>query len=413
MVAISELTFRAIESLTAGAIAAKPAAAITFEDIIAPVDRERFFADYWEQRPLVTRGRPASFFAPLFSAADVDHVICNQRPKPSRIEVVTSQGFVRDNYLNPDGTANINLVYERYLEGSTIILSGLDETWEPLAIFCRKLEGALSHPAGIGIYLTPPGTQGVKPHYDTQEIFVLQVEGRKHWKVYKPLHELPPVEGSYRLVDERKLPPLVCETSLEPGDMLYMPRGFIHEAISGDGPSLHITLEIQVRSWLDFLTDALEAMADRDVALRRSLPVGFLHREEAMSALRTRFGELIDTFHREVQVDDAVGKHVEALAVKKPPPPDGHFAMLFGELDATTRLTKRHTSLVRVFESHGATGIQFSGNQIVGPAKIRDALRFIAETDTFTPDALPGPLNDHEKLVLIRRLIRVGLLRRA
>jgi lysine-specific demethylase/histidyl-hydroxylase NO66 len=413
MAGFDDATLRALEIGTAGALAAKPAEAITFEDIIAPIGRERFFSEFWEQKPLVTRGRPASFFAPLFSAADVDHVICDQRPKPSRIEVVTSQGFVRDNYLNLDGTANINLVYERYLEGSTIILSGLDETWEPLAIFCRKLEGALSHPAGIGIYLTPPGTQGVKPHYDTQEIFVLQVEGKKHWKVYQPLHELPPVEGAYRLVDEHKLTALVGETSLEPGDMLYLPRGFIHEGSAGDSPSLHITLEIHVRSWFDFLSDALAAMAERDVQLRRSLPVGFLHREEAMQSLRARFVELVEAFHRQVRVDDAVGKHVEALAVKKPPPPDGHFSMLFAEIDGKTRLKKRHTSLVRVFERQGVAGLQFSGNQIVGPAKIRDALRYIADADELTPDALPGSLNEAEKLVLVRRLVRVGLLTRA
>lgn len=413
MAALHDAMIGPSEVLKAGSMPVKPAEAIAFDDIIAPIDRERFFADYWEQRPLVTRGRPAGFFAPLFSAAAVDHVICSQRPRPSRIEVVTSEGFVRDNYLNPDGTANINLVYERYLEGSTIILSGLDETWQPLAIFCRKLEGALSHPAGIGIYLTPPGTQGVKPHYDTQEIFVLQVEGRKHWKVYRPLHELPPVEGSYRLVDRSKLTEMVCETWLEPGDMLYMPRGFIHEGISGDGPSLHITLEIHVRSWLDLMSDALEAMAERDVQLRRSLPVGFLHRDDAMAALRARFTELVDDFSRRVRVDDAIGKHVEALAVRKPPPPDGHFAMLFAEIDARTELEKRHTSLVRVFESQGAAGIQFSGNQIVGPAKIGEALRHIAQTDRFTPESLPGALSPNEKLVLVKRLVRVGLLKRA
>lgn len=39
---------------------------------------------------------------------------------------------------------------------------------------------------GSNIYLTPPGTQGFAPHYDDIEAFVLQLEGRKRWRLYKP-----------------------------------------------------------------------------------------------------------------------------------------------------------------------------------------------------------------------------------
>jgi hypothetical protein len=55
-------------------------------------------------------------------------------------------------------------------------------------------------------------------------------------------------------------------------------------------------------------------------------------------------------------------------------------------------------------------GIQFSGNHIFGPAKIVEALKFIAEEETITPASLPGSLNENEKLVLTRRLVRAGLL---
>ena len=35
-------------------------------------------------------------------------------------------------------------------------------------------------------YLTPPGTQGFAPHYDDIEAFILQLEGKKHWRLYSP-----------------------------------------------------------------------------------------------------------------------------------------------------------------------------------------------------------------------------------
>ena len=35
-------------------------------------------------------------------------------------------------------------------------------------------------------YLTPAGTQGFAPHYDDIEAFILQLEGKKHWRLYSP-----------------------------------------------------------------------------------------------------------------------------------------------------------------------------------------------------------------------------------
>jgi hypothetical protein len=36
------------------------------------------------------------------------------------------------------------------------------------------------------MYLTPPGTQGFAPHYDDVEVFILQLEGKKRWRLYEP-----------------------------------------------------------------------------------------------------------------------------------------------------------------------------------------------------------------------------------
>lgn len=399
-----------IEAFRHGKSEVKSAGEIGFEDLIAPLTIEEFLAEYWEKRPLVSRGRPPEFFSPLFSIRDVDRAISFFKPRPGRIDLVTEQGFVRDNFLNPDGTANINLVVESYLKGSTIVLSGLEQTWEPLAIFSGKLEGSLNHPVALAVYFSPPNFQGVTPHYDTQENFLLQVEGSKQWKVYQPVFDLPPVEGSYSTVPREKLSEPICEAVLHPGDVLYIPRGFVHEGIAGDRPSLHITVDIHVRTWHDFLSDALSAMAERDPRFRRALPAGFLNDEKVMQRLAGEFDEFMDVLRRNASLKDAVWKHTEELTVRKPPPADGHFSMLNFEIGPETILKKRRTSLIRVFQEDGVAGIQFSGNHLLGPSKIIEALKYVAEAETVTPISLPGSLNENEKLVLIRRLVRAGLL---
>ena len=396
--------------LHSGISGTKRASEISFDDLIAPLAPKTFFDEYWEKQPLISRARPADFFKPLFAIADMDRAICYFKPKPGRIDLVTEEGFVRDNFLGSDGTANINLVMESYLKGSTVVLSGLEQTWEPLVSFSRALEACLNHPIAMAVYLSPPNFHGVKPHYDTQENFLLQVEGTKQWKVYPPLNELPPVEGSYAPVSRDRLSEPICEAVLEPGDVIYIPRGFVHEGMAEGKPSLHITIDVHVRTWYDFLHDALAAMAERAPEFRRSLPAGFLNDEATMQSLAADFGQFMEIFQRKASYKDAVGKHTETLAVRTPPPPDGHFSLLNAEILADTRLKKRRTTVARVVRENGVAGIQFSGNQVFGPAKIYEALRHIADTEVITPASLPGALNDNEKLILVRRLLRTGLL---
>jgi lysine-specific demethylase/histidyl-hydroxylase NO66 len=79
-------------------------------------------------------------------------------------------------------------------------------------------------------YLTPAGTQGFAPHYDDIEAFVLQLEGRKHWKVYKPLNKeevLPRFSSPNYLQSDLSEP--IIDIILEAGDLLYFPRGYIHQ----------------------------------------------------------------------------------------------------------------------------------------------------------------------------------------
>ena len=110
-------------------------------------------------------------------------------------------------------------------------------------------------------YLTPANSQGFAPHYDDIEAFILQLEGRKHWKIYQPRsgEEVLPRFSSGRTrkqsidIDlEVLLYPLFIgnfteddigkpflEVVLEPGDLLYFPRGFIHQVME---PSHNVLL---------------------------------------------------------------------------------------------------------------------------------------------------------------------------
>jgi len=92
----------------------------------------------------------------------------------------------------------------------------------------------------------------VEAHADDRDVFVLQLFGTKSWRVYPN----PPIFHPYahEQVGKNGLPvPLenvlnatpVIERVLNPGDVLYMPRGWVHEAsCHAETESLHVTFAV-------------------------------------------------------------------------------------------------------------------------------------------------------------------------
>ncbi len=82
-----------------------------------------------------------------------------------------------------------------------------------------------------------------KPHHDDIEAFVIQLEGTKQWLIYKPTHELA---NEYTLANKEAVQEPLMDITLNPGDILYFPRGYIHQAktpkLAKDSYSTHITI---------------------------------------------------------------------------------------------------------------------------------------------------------------------------
>jgi hypothetical protein len=93
--------------------------------------------------------------------------------------------------------------------------------------------------------------------------------------------------------------------------------------------------------------------------------------------------------------------------------PDGRFVEQLEpeHISLDTALEKRLGTICHVVNDGERVSIQFPGCRVGGPSTITAALRFIAAvTGPFTPQALPDDLSDNAKLILVRRLIREGLL---
>ena len=183
------------------------------------------------------------------------------------------------------GVADVARVAEAFDAGATLVVQGLHHWWPALATFCRSLEASLGHPAQANAYYTPRSAQGLPVHHDTHDVFCLQIAGEKRWLVYEPVWELPLKHQRYDAKLGAPGEP-VLDVTLQPGDTLYLPRGWLHEAKTSGAESLHLTIGTNVYSWLDAFKAALDECAD-DPDFRRS-PDGSA--DELLARLGERLG---------------------------------------------------------------------------------------------------------------------------
>jgi hypothetical protein len=147
---------------------------------------------------------------------------------------------------------------EAYKEGYTVAVRGMEFRFESIAAIANGLASLFGQPSvGVNMYLTPPNSQGLARHFDDHCVFVCQLFGTKQWTVFpQPNVQLPrlydPPDSLY--VAEAEVSVAECrKISLKEGDILYVPRGFPHEACTDNGGpngsagcSLHLTLGIEV-----------------------------------------------------------------------------------------------------------------------------------------------------------------------
>lgn len=382
-----------------------------FARMLQPIPPDTFFSEYWEQRPLIISREEADYYSHLFSIHDVDAVIHFCKPKASAIQLCKNGKSFPWNPLNEDNYS-IRELYNEYYKGNTIILNSLQHSWKPLSNFYRSLESIFNHCVHVNMYMTPKNSQGFPPHFDTHEVFILQIEGSKLWRIYDIFQLFPLPIGQKPPISKDKLGEPLHEVTLNAGDMLYIPSGYVHEALTAECSSLHLTVGINVYRWVDLLSTALTLVSERNVSFRKSLPVGFLRRSDIIESLKYQFEELLQILLSSAKVEDAVERLTERVIEEMPPLPDGHFTQIdkVNSIGLDTVVQKREGVICNIVRGQDSVSIQFPGNKVRGPKYIEPALHFIAGSIEFTVRSLPDSLTDNGKLVLVRRLVREGLL---
>ncbi|HQV57157.1 MAG TPA: cupin domain-containing protein, partial [Ilumatobacteraceae bacterium] len=142
-------------------------------------------------------------------------------------------------------------VIDEYRSGATAVLQGLHVSDPHLAKLATNLALALDQPIQVNAYLSPPQTHGLDLHYDYHDVFVVQLDGAKRWRVWDPIaRTVNPSKSrptAKLTLDELGSP--VIDTIIRAGDTMYVPRGAPHAAETVDQHSVHLTVGMPSISW--------------------------------------------------------------------------------------------------------------------------------------------------------------------
>jgi ribosomal protein L16 Arg81 hydroxylase len=387
---------------------------LDLEWLLSPYETKVFVNEVWQRKPkLLVTGRPG-YFESLFSKQALERIIEFAQPQPPNIRLVSVKASARVEVpFSPNGRINIDRIRKLYVEGRTVIINAIENLDPNVAQLTRSMEAETGASVWVNAYLTPRAEQGFRPHYDNHDVFVAQIHGEKLWKVYggqsvRPLNEL--VENG-----EQDQPPTQVpeEFHLTSGDLLYIPRGWIHEAITQQSDSLHLTFGVRPCQGIDLMTTALKLLITRHPEFREALPMGRLGTAEHQEFLKERFAQLTDLLVNHASVVDIADALDDEWLRRGRSGGDGHLfeetefllnlntdSILQRRVNVPCRVRKRDNSIV---------GLHFLNGMIKGPIAFESAMNFVSlSTKPFRVAELPGLSKDHQ-LAFATSLITDGL----
>jgi hypothetical protein len=382
-------------------------------------DVGRFVDEHWAAAPLHREASDAAGFADLLSLDDVDHLVSStfarlpsfrlvRDGKPLDPATYTKSARLGGRPISDVGDPG--RVYEEFRNGATIVLQGLHRSWLPLSRFCRQLELELTHPVQTNAYVTPPGSQGLAVHHDTHDVFVLQVAGAKEWSVYPPVVENPLPSQRWSADLGSPGDPVLC-VELRPGDTLYIPRGFPHSARSREGVSAHLTIGVLAYTWHDVLHSVVGDILDGD-DFRPSLPPGFADDDAQLAAgLSTQVARLRDRL-QEVDTAAAAATFARRFWSTRPPVLSGQLRqlMVLPHVGDASSVRRREGSICRLAPAEEGLEVLLADRRLDVPASLEAVLRRLVDGGPFRVGDLADQLDEPSRLVLVRRLVREGLL---
>jgi ribosomal protein L16 Arg81 hydroxylase len=258
---------------------------LTLDQILAPMTAAQFFAEYHDRQPLHVKGDPAKFAAVLSwrginRLLDMTHawsahslqVVLDGTPVPADQYCARAVGRDANEAVQQPVAARLRAWMER---GASLVMNDVDSLSPGLRAVSDALEGAGLGKAQANVYISWQSHKAFPAHFDTHDVWAVQVEGEKTWNIWEGRADYPVAHPAFRGLPqghhEQAKRGLRAKVHLKTGDLLYLPRGWYHDALAEAPASVHVAYGVHAPLGLD-LVNMLVERAMGDVEFRKPLP---------------------------------------------------------------------------------------------------------------------------------------------
>lgn len=337
----------------------KKVKSLQLEDVIFPISKEKFIKNFWGNTFLFQSSNGnKKRFSHLLPWGELNRLLAEHRLDDPRLRLSKDGRTISSHeYTNYFPTRRGNSIprlipdklNKELINGATLIIDAVDELFEPIKRLSQNLEFIFNETIQVNAYLGWGNTTGFDTHWDDHDVFILQVFGKKKWYIYGETRKYP----LYRDVEIDKIKPQkpIWKKTINAGDIIYLPRGWWHNAIPCNEPSLHLTFGVTNRTGIDFYNWISEILL-KDEFFRKDIPL--LKSKAEQVTYLNQFSEKLNTIVKQISLDEFLNNHNSNSVVRQ------RFTLPFS-VHKASKLSKNSTIVLTISRQ---IHIKTSGNSL-------------------------------------------------
>ncbi|SEL79579.1 Cupin superfamily protein [Aquimarina amphilecti] len=385
---------------------------MNLQEILHPITTDTFLKEYFEKKHLIIKNRDRDFFNKLLSIQDLDSILfslTNHHPDFRLADHSKNEKPDSKEYTIKDSDIIDPLKFSNAFEnGSTLVMSGLQNKIYSLRKLTNELETFFKHRIQTNIYLTPKKSQGFSTHYDTHDVFIFQFEGSKHWRIYD--QPVPLADKTTPFNKEEFIPgKVINEFTLEKGDVLYIPRGIVHDAYCTNQNSGHITTGIIGKTWAEHLAEVLLEKSKSMLPLRKFTKFHTIDENDKNNEI-LEVTKVVTALIKELQGDEEI---IDDFYSRQKAIAQGQLSQIIhiDSINKDSKIKIREKSKFRMVTNCGKINVKFYDLKLSMPIQCKSFLSTLIKEDKALPiHKINCNLDDESKILVTKQLSKIGVL---
>lgn len=208
----------------------------------------------------------------------LDDLLARVEPDELSVQLFNRGQIAPQNYLDETFEVgqrrrriNKHRFYALMEQHATLVLNRVEAYSLEAKRLCAEVGRFVGCTTTGNAYVSFGGDGTFGKHWDTHDVFAIQLIGKKRWQVYAPTLPYPLSHQTSSQIRHECPSTPILDVVLAAGDLLYIPRGWWHEVTPVDEGSLHLSVGAYLPTVSDYVMWACSRQLPRIVAARRGL----------------------------------------------------------------------------------------------------------------------------------------------